>query len=124
MNHFYKKESIVIFGCILIILIYYLFYFIFKKLNNINYNKFEYFNNSDSKRNKMIKIYRKNDISDPDEDTNENTNDDNNDPDSSNPYDPDTYSSKLYDPYSSNSKYTSKLYDPYSSIGYGYNPYR
>lgn len=131
MNYFYKKESIVIFGSILIILLVYLIYLIFKKISNINYNVngYEYFrsnSDSNSKRNKMMKIYKNNDILDPDENTNLNTNDDNNDPDSSKPYDPDNYSYKIYDPYSSNtsSRYNAKLYDPYSSIGYGYNPYR
>lgn len=129
MNHFYKNESIVIFGSILIILLFYVCYLIFKKLSNIKYNDSEYFNNSNSKRSKMIKIYKKNDMSDPDEDTNKTIDDyitdTDIDIDNSKPNDKDAYISKHYDPdiYSYNSSYISKIYDPYSSIGYGYNPY-
>ena len=48
----YKKESTIILACIIIILVFYLILWCFKQLNKI-----ELFSNSDSKREKMKKIY-------------------------------------------------------------------
>ena len=77
----YKDMSLIIFSYILVILICYCVYIIY----NIKYK--EYFgNNSDSKRNKMIKIYKNNNILDPDEDPD----DEGDDPDSSSGRDPDS----------------------------------
>jgi hypothetical protein len=133
MNTTYKKESLVIFACIVTVVLFYFGYFIFKNITP------EPFLSNNDKRNKMIKIYRNSDILDPNElpNINPNYDDDNNDPDSSYAYDPDTYTPDSYDIDSnrnrnrnsnSNSNRNSNsnmhtIYDPYTSIGYGFDPY-
>ena len=133
MNIIYKKESTVIFGCIIIILLFYSICFIFDKSKTYTEN----FGNNNSKRNKMIKIYKDSDIIDPNEipDMNPNYDDDNNDPDSNYAYDPDSniYTIDSYDIDSNRNKNKNKnntinstitnIYDPYKSIGYDYMPY-
>ena len=59
----YKKESAIIFACIMIILTFYCFYFFSKLI----LNKIELFSNGNSKRDKMKKIYKSDEILDPDE---------------------------------------------------------
>ena len=82
----YKKESIIILACIIIIILFFLICWVFKKLNKI-----ELFSNSDSKREKMKKIYKSNDVSDPDEMVIDNPYDDNiHDPDDSYGMEPDS----------------------------------
>lgn len=82
----YKKESTIILACIIIILVFYLILWCFKQLNKI-----ELFSNSDSKREKMKKIYKSNDVSDPDEMLDDDPYDDNvHDPDDSYGMDPDS----------------------------------
>ena len=60
-----KKESTIILACIIIILIFYFIYWIIKSI----INKKELFRNGDSnsKREKMKRIYKSNEILDPDE---------------------------------------------------------
>jgi len=78
-----KKISIILLGCVVIVIISYILYFLYTKFTSV-----ELFGVSDSnsKRNKMMKIYKSNDISDPDE----NIDDDIMDPDSTNGRDPDS----------------------------------
>jgi len=71
-NYEYKKESIIILCCIIIIILFYCIYFMFNKI----IKHIEMFSNSDSKREKMKKIYKSNDVSDPDEVTVDNPYDD------------------------------------------------
>ena len=123
----YKKESLVIFGCIVTVVLFYCFYLILKNITP------EPFLSNNDKRNKMIKIYKNSDIVDPGElpDMNPNYDDDNNDPDSTYAYDPDTYTSDSYDIDSNRKRNMNNnmnsnmpnIYDPYSSIGYGSAPY-
>jgi hypothetical protein len=81
----YKKESTIILACIIIIIVFYLILWCFEQLNKI-----ELFSNSDSKREKMKKIYKSDDVSDPDEMLDDNSYDDNvRDPDDSYGMDPD-----------------------------------
>ena len=68
----YKNESLVIFYCIIIILLLYLFYI----LCNQKHDQFRG-NYSDSKRNKLIQLHKDDDSLDPDDDPNNE-----NDPDS------------------------------------------
>ena len=68
----YKNESLVIFYCIIIILLLYLFYI----LCNQKRDPFRG-NYSDSKRNKLIQLHKDDDSLDPDDDPNNE-----NDPDS------------------------------------------
>ena len=81
----YKKESTIILACIIIIIVFYLILWCFEQLNKI-----ELFSNSDSKREKMKKIYKSDDVSDPDEMLDDNSYDDNvRDPDDTYGMDPD-----------------------------------
>ena len=59
----YKKESTIILGCILSILLFYCFYWFSKSI----LNKIELFSNNNSKREIMKKIYKSDEICDPDE---------------------------------------------------------
>lgn len=112
----YKKESTIILACIIIIILFYLICWVFKKLNKI-----ELFSHGDSKREMMKKIYKSDDISDPDEITSVNAYYDNvHDPDDSYGMDPDeitnhynhnhNYNSNL-NPYYYNSNCTNDIYD-------------
>ena len=57
----YKKESTIILACIMLILTFYCFCFFTKSI----LNKIEFFSNNNSKREKMKKIYKSNDMSGP-----------------------------------------------------------
>ena len=90
MNTIYKNESFVLFSCILVIIVFYFVYslyiFLCKYLCNYlkykSYNKkMESFGSSNSKRDKMIKIFKDDSCLD--------NYDANNDPDSTNGCDPD-----------------------------------
>ena len=83
----YKNEALVIFCCILIIIIGYCLYFLYTKINKKckNTEDFGSRKDSDSKRNKMMTIYKSDEILDPDEDPD----DENDDPDSTRGRDPD-----------------------------------
>ena len=83
----YKKESTIILICILTILLFYCICWIFKMLNKI---ELELFANSDSKREKMKKIYKSNDVNDPDEILTDDANDNVMDPDDDYGMDPDS----------------------------------
>lgn len=93
MNNLDKTNTLtstVLLGCIIIILFSYLLFIIIKLINKlINkliYKYIETFrSDSNSKRNKMITIYKDNDILDPDENPEYNVND----PDSTISIDPD-----------------------------------
>lgn len=85
MNKIYKKESIVIFSCIIILLLLYCLYLILNKIINYYNKNTETFNNN-SKRSKMIRIYKNDNILDPDEDPD----DESDDPDSTRGRDPDS----------------------------------
>ena len=83
MYNNYKNESLVILLMILFILILYSINILYRK---IFVEPFESNGNSNnSKRNKLINIYKNDSILDPDEDTN----DEFSDPDSTNGHDPD-----------------------------------
>ena len=88
----YKKESIIILACIIIIIIFYIFYLIYlilKKLLKYLNNK-ELFSN-DTKREKMKRIYKSNEVLDPDEIIVDNPYDDDcDDPDGNCGSDPDS----------------------------------
>ena len=96
INNIYKNETVVIFCCILIILTGYCIFLLYHKTSELYKNYQTYQNNNeyfgcrdkgnDSKRNKMISIYKGDEILDPDEDTN----DENDDPDSTGGRDPDS----------------------------------
>jgi hypothetical protein len=96
MNTIYKNETVVIFACILIISTGYCIFLLYHKTSELykNYqtyqNNNEYFGSrdrgNDSKRNKMIRIYKGDEILDPDEDPD----DENDDPDSTRGRDPDS----------------------------------
>ena len=84
----YKNEALVIFCCILIILLGYCLYFLYTKINKKYKKNTEDFGSrkdSDSKRNKMMTIYKSDEILDPDEDPD----DENDDPDSTRGREPD-----------------------------------
>ncbi len=85
MDKIYKKESIVIFSCIIILLLVYCLYLIVNKIKNYYNKNTETFNNN-SKRSKMIRMYKNNNILDPDEDPD----DESDDPDSTRGRDPDS----------------------------------
>ena len=77
-NNNYKIESLVIFYCIIVVILIYFLILIYNK----TYKTYrEYFSSNDSKRNKMLKIYKSNDILGPE------TNQGDNDPDSSQDFD-------------------------------------
>ena len=57
----YEKESTIILGCIIIIILFNSLYYLFNKCTSFS----ELFSNNDSKREKMKKIYKSDDISDP-----------------------------------------------------------
>jgi hypothetical protein len=81
MNN-YKNESLVIFYCIITIIIFYFLCLLYNK----TYKTYkEYFSSNDSKRSKMMKIYKGDETLDPDENPGLNIHD----PDSSTGYDPD-----------------------------------
>lgn len=84
----YKNEALVILCCMLIIIIGYCFYVLFAKINKLykkNKEDFGCREGNDSKRNKMMSIYKSDEILDPDEDPD----DENDDPDSTRGRDPD-----------------------------------
>ena len=85
MDKIYKKESIVIFSCIIILLLVYCLYLIVNKIKNYYNKNTENFNNN-SKRSKMIRMYKNDNILDPDEDPD----DESDDPDSTRGRDPDS----------------------------------
>jgi YbbR domain-containing protein len=85
MDKIYKKESIVIFSCIIILLLVYCLYLIVNKIKNYYNKNTETFNNN-SKRSKMIRMYKNDNILDPDEDPD----DESDDPDSTRGRDPDS----------------------------------
>jgi len=85
MDKIYKKESIVIFSCIIILLLVYCLYLIVNKIKNYYNKNTETFNNN-SKRSKMIRMYKNDNILDPDEDPD----DESDDPDSTRGSDPDS----------------------------------
>lgn len=83
----YKKESTIILACILTIITFYFFYWIIKCL----IKNTELFSNSNSKRDKMERIYKSDEILDPDEQAMYNYKDDGCfDPDSDCGRDPDS----------------------------------
>jgi hypothetical protein len=85
----YKNEALVIFSCILIIIIGYCFYLLYAEIKNIykkNKEEFGSRGGNDSKRHKMMRIYKGDEILDPDEDPD----DENDDPDSTGGRDPDS----------------------------------
>ena len=85
MKTIYKDESFILFSCILIIIVVYFMYYLCKTLTEtFGCNTRRGSNNS--KRAKMIKIYKNDDISDPDENPDD---EENNDPDSTFGIDPD-----------------------------------
>lgn len=85
----YKKESTVILGCILLILTFYCFYWFIKSI--LKLNKIELFSNGNSKRDKMKRIYKSDEVLDPDEIVmNSYNNDDCDDPDGTCGTDPDS----------------------------------
>jgi len=82
----YKKESTIILACILTIITFYFIYWIIKCL----IKNTELFSNSNSKRDKMERIYKSDDVHDPDEQVMYNyKNDGCFDPDCNSKYDPD-----------------------------------
>jgi len=85
MDKIYKKESIVIFSSIIILLLVYCLYLIVNKIKNYYNKNTETFNNN-SKRSKMIRMYKNDNILDPDEDPD----DESDDPDSTRGRDPDS----------------------------------
>jgi len=89
----HKKESAIILACILSILLFYFIYWIITSFASI-INKKELFgcrNSGNSKRDKMTKIYKSNEVSDPDEIVNYNPYDDEcDDPDGDCGHDPDS----------------------------------
>ena len=85
MDKIYKKESIVIFSSIIILLLVYCLYLIVNKIKNYYNKNTETFNNN-SKRSKMIRMYKNDNILDPDEDPD----DESDDPDSTRGSDPDS----------------------------------
>ena len=62
----FKKESTIILICILTIITFYCICWILKILNRIE-KEIELFSNNDSKRERMKKIYKSDDVADPDE---------------------------------------------------------
>jgi hypothetical protein len=89
MINLYKNESEVIFSCMIIIIIFYCIFLIYNRINKTytRYTKYkELFLNNDSKRSKMIRLYKDSDILDPDENPNLNIED----PDSTDGRDPDS----------------------------------
>ena len=86
MNTIYKNESAIIFTCIIIIIIFYCLFLIYNRIYKTYTKCKELFLNNDSKRNKMIKLYKDDEILDPDEDPGINVAD----PDSSEGRDPDS----------------------------------
>ena len=85
MDKIYKKESIVIFCSIIILLLGYFLYLLVNKINK-KYNKKTTENFNNSKRSKMMRIYKNDTILDPDE----NPYEESDDPDSSRGRDPDS----------------------------------
>ena len=68
MNKLYKDESFILFSCILIILLFYGIYSIYNILSRY-YKKYKIYNqsnenfgSSNNKRDKMIKLFKKDDI--------------------------------------------------------------
>lgn len=102
MKSIYNNQSFILFSCILIIILFYFVYYLYIFLSKYlsNYLKYKTYNNkmerfgscgdSNSKRNKMIKIYKSDNIVDPDDSTYNNKYDDDNDPDSTYGSDPDS----------------------------------
>jgi hypothetical protein len=82
----YKNESTIILICIITIITFYCICWIFKMLNKI---ELELFSSNNSKRDKMKKIYKSDDISDPDEILTDDANDNVMDPDDDYAMDPD-----------------------------------
>jgi hypothetical protein len=102
-----KLTSVILLACIIIISCTYLIYLIISciyKLISIDKELFRSSNSSNDKRNKMIKIYKNDDIPDPDENPEYNIND----PDSTVSIDPDN---KEYDNYENDN------YDQYIKFG-------
>jgi len=97
MNTIYKNESFILFNCILIIILFYFLYYAYIFLSKYlyKYKKYNLYNikiekfGSNSKRSKMIKIYKGDNILDPDEII-YNSNYNVNDPDSTYGKDPDS----------------------------------
>lgn len=88
-----KKESTIILGCIIVILIFYVLYWCFISIKNIFKSKesFNCRNSSNSKRELMKKIYKSDEVLDPDEIVTYNLYDDEcNDPDGDCGQDPDS----------------------------------
>lgn len=87
----HKRESLIIFYCIIIILVCYFFNLLLNKKYNEYKKYYENFDNrgksNGSKRNKMMSIYKSNEISDPDENVKA---DEICDPDGTNGCDPDS----------------------------------
>jgi uncharacterized membrane protein len=82
-----KLTAITLLGCIIVLIVIYLLYkFVITLINLINTKETFYGKNGNSKRDKMIKIYKHDDILDPDE----NTNNELRDPDSDYGRDPDS----------------------------------
>ena len=99
MNTLYKNESFILFNCILVIILFYFIYCLYNFLYKYgcNYQKYKSYKKKmenfgsygNSKRDKMIKIYKDDTILDPDDAPyNNKYDDDNNDPDSTFGYDP------------------------------------
>lgn len=94
-----KLTSLVLLGCIIIIILSYLLFIFFKGISNLLSRYTETFNtDSNSKRSKIIKMYKSDEILDPDENPDYNVND----PDSTISIDPDN---EEYDPYNQYIKY-------------------
>ena len=120
----YKKESTIILICIITIITFYIICWIFKMLNKIELELFSGRNSSsNTKRDKMKKIYKSDDISDPDEILTDDTNNNVMDPDDDYGIDPDdnngmhpNYNNSMNSKYNNGMKSNNDLImmDPYT----------
>lgn len=107
-----KLTSTILLSCIIIIIFTYLLYIICKYICKfVSRNKELFRNSSNDKRSKMIKIYKDDDILDPDENPEYNIND----PDSTISIDPDNQEYNKYDQYDQYDQYDK--YDQFVKYG-------